>query len=275
MQIKSDKVFNICSPHIFLRKYVLYYNIVFPKDNVFAENYTLMPDACGTLSIAFDGNKILAEVWGSSVTPTHLGTEPNGYQFMLLIQFSSYGLYQLTHYNQTEFADKRILLEYIDIGLYHSFCDVIYNANNVEELCSMCDKILYHRMEYCYVSDALLSASQIIYENKGQIPVSKLAQKVNYSERHLNRLFLMQIGINVKYYARIVRFNNVLNQIKTSPILFAELSQKSGYCDQPHFDKDFKSLSGISPQDYLKNMSDFYYDDSELLYTLSSRRDNL
>lgn len=53
--MRSDKAFNASPPHTLLDKYVLFYNIVFPKQNMFVEHYTLMPDACGTLSFTFDG----------------------------------------------------------------------------------------------------------------------------------------------------------------------------------------------------------------------------
>lgn len=275
MRIHSDRAFNASLPHTLLNKYVLFYNIVFPKQNMFAPHYTLMPDGCGTLSLTFDGKDILAEVWGASVTPTLLGVEPNKYQVMLLIQLSPCGLYQITHCHQAEFADKRILLKSVDKELYNSLCHAFETASTVAELFGMCDMILYSRMEYRIVSDALLSATKTISDNQGQILVAELAQKVGYSERQLNRLFLMQIGMNAKSYARLVRFNYVLSHIQKSPCFFAALSQQAGYFDQSHFDKDFKAISGITPQDYLKTMSDFYYDASDVSSTLSSRRDNL
>ena len=70
MLIQSDQAFNIRPPHRLLDKHVLFYNIVFPKQTRFVEHYTLMPDASGTLSLAYDGENILAELWGASETPT-------------------------------------------------------------------------------------------------------------------------------------------------------------------------------------------------------------
>lgn len=272
MRIHSDKAFNISPPHSLLDQYVLFYNIVFPKQNMFVEQYTLMPDACGTLSLAYNGKDILAELWGASVTPTLLGAEPNQYHVMLLIQLSPYGLYQITHCHQAEFADKRMPLKDVDKELFNSLCRAFETANNVTELFSMCDKILYNYMEYCVVSDALFFATKTISDHQGQILVAELAKKVGYSQRHLNRLFLMQIGMNVKSYTRLVRFNDVLRHIQKSPCFFAALSQQTGYFDQAHFDKDFKAISGVTPQNYLKYMSDFYYDATEVSTILSSRR---
>ncbi|MDD3138473.1 MAG: AraC family transcriptional regulator, partial [Lachnospiraceae bacterium] len=77
MVIKNDKHFNMFPSNVELRKYILYYNIVFPMGNMFSAQYTLMPNACGTLSLAFDGTSVIAELWGASLTPVLLGKEPN------------------------------------------------------------------------------------------------------------------------------------------------------------------------------------------------------
>ena len=90
--IKNEKQFNMFPSHVGLRKYVQYYNIVFPSKDTFTAHYTLMPNACGTLSLPFDGTVVIAELWGASLTPVFLGMEPNSYHVLMLIQFSPYGL---------------------------------------------------------------------------------------------------------------------------------------------------------------------------------------
>lgn len=260
MNIERAGQFNLMSPHIGLRKHILHYNIVFPEGESFSENYTLMPDACGTLSLAFDGNRVIAELWGASVTPTLLGAEPGRYGVLMLIQLSPYGLYQITRQDQAAFADKRLLLKDVDCELFHSLQCAFLESANVAELVDTCDGILYRRMEREIVSEALLLAAHGIEKRHGHIQVREAARQAGYSERHLNRLFLAQIGTTIKSYARLVRFNYVLKHMQKSPVLFAALSQQAGYFDQAHFDKDFKGISGLTPQAYLRRMSDFYYD---------------
>lgn len=271
MRIQSTNQFNMRLPHAGLSKYIQYYNLVFPKHDTFSEQYTLMPDACGTLSLAFTGTTVIAEVWGASVTPTTMGTEPTTYHTLFLIQLSPYGLYQITKQNQLELADKRIPLENIDAALYSALLHAFVSAESVTDLVNACDKILLKRMEEQAVSDALLLAADAISDRLGQIQVKEIARLTNYSERHLNRLFLMQIGLNVKSYARLARFNHVLKHIQKSPCFFATLSQNAGYFDQAHFDKDFKSISGVTPQSLHEKMSFFYYDPAEIFSTLSSK----
>lgn len=268
--IQNERQFNLFPSHVGLRKYILYYNIVFPGSDTFVANYTLMPNACGTLSLAFNGNTVTAELWGASLTPVLLGMEPNKYRILLLIQLSPFGLYQITHQNQMEFADRRLSLADIDNELFTSLHHAFLSSGTTIELINTCDKLLYRRMEKHVISDALLLASTVIADHHGQVQVKEVARQTNYSERQLNRLFLAQIGTNIKNYARLTRFNYVLKNIQKESCLFAALSQQAGYFDQAHFDKDFKAISGVSPQKYLKTMSDFYYDESEIYTTLSS-----
>lgn len=271
--IENDRQFNVFPSHAGIRKYILYYNIVFPTGNTFMPQYTLMPNACGTLSLAFDGSFVKAELWGATTVPILLGAEPNRYRVLLLIQLSSCGLYQITRQSQAEFADKRLSLADIDSELFHSLHQTFTTSKTVTDLVNACEKILYKRMEKEIVSDALLLAATIISDSHGQIQVRELARQTHYSERQLNRLFLAQIGMNVKNYVRLTRFNYVLKHIQKPPCFFTALSQQAGYFDQSHFDKDFKAISGITPQEYLKTMSDFYYDGTEIYHTISSKED--
>lgn len=271
--IKNDRQFNIFPSHVGLRKYILYYNIVFPTSNTFRPQYTLMPNACGTLSLAFDGTSVIAELWGASMTPVVLGIEPNSYRVLMLIQLSSYGLYQITRQSQMEFADRRLSLSDIDSGLFNSLYQAFMMSKTSIDLVNTCEAILYRRMEKHVVSDALLLATTVIADSHGQVKVKEVARQSCYSERQLNRLFLTQIGISVKDYARLTRFNYVLKYLQKSSCFFSRLSQQAGYFDQAHFDKDFKAFSGVSPLKYLRTMSDFYYDGMEIYNTVSSQEE--
>lgn len=145
MRIKKLKPYNLVRPHPGLGKYVSFYNVVFPDGQRFTPQYTLMPQACGTLSLAFHGDSFLGEMWGASITPTQLGTEPDQYSILLLIQFSAYGLYQITRQNQSEFTDKRVLLEEIDDDLYKELWQAMERAETVKDLTDACDCIFYRR----------------------------------------------------------------------------------------------------------------------------------
>lgn len=270
--LKKAEPFNLLPSPKALNSYILYYNVVFPDGDVFAPQYTLMPNACGTLSLAFDGSAVIAELWGASLTPFPLGAEPNRYRALLLIRLSPYGLYQITGQDQSELADKRLSLADIDGGLFKSLRKAFMTSNTVKDLVGRCDGVFYSRTEKRVVSDALLCAADLISKRHGRVKVRDVARQVCYSERHLNRFFMTQIGTSIKKYARLARFHYVLSRMQKTPCLFAALSQQAGYFDQAHFDKDFKAIGGVSPQKYLET-SDFYYDGTEDYPIISSKEE--
>ena len=263
MVISKDRQYQIIPAHIGLRKYVQYFNICFPDKDSFNAAYTLMPNACGTISLSFDGKGAKAEIWGAPLNSYILGAEPNEYKVLVLIKLTHVGLFQLTKQNQTEFVDKRIDLQEVDPILYWEIMDAFISSDSVDEMIGNFEKSMYQRMEWNAVSNALLNATSIIYRNHGLMKVGEVVATAGYSERQTNRLFQSQIGMSTKQYLGLTRFNYLLKNIQLSPSPFASLSQKAGYYDQAHMDKDFKKISGISPLEYRRNMSDFYYDGSE------------
>ena len=73
------------------------------------------------------------------------------------------------------------------------------------------------------------------------------------SSRQLRRLFDFYIGTTAKTFSKIVRFQTVLQarpsvqSLRKNKIFF-----DSGYYDQAHFIKEFKTLSGLTPSKAFK-----------------------
>nr|WP_068890569.1 helix-turn-helix domain-containing protein [Pedobacter panaciterrae] len=82
----------------------------------------------------------------------------------------------------------------------------------------------------------------------GLIPVSKLTNDVGLSQRHLSRKFQQCIGLSPKEYLRVSRFIRSLDHLKKYPALsLTEVAYESGYYDQSHFNRDYKTYTGHSP----------------------------
>ena len=94
-------------------------------------------------------------------------------------------------------------------------------------------------------------AINLIDTSYGDIKVRDVASSCNLSERQLERLFLEQVGITPKLYARIRRFRSILNVFADpasdeKPRL-AELAAEYGYVDQSHLMRDFATFSHSLP----------------------------
>lgn len=94
-----------------------------------------------------------------------------------------------------------------------------------------------------------------IIESKGSISVYELSEQFGYSERHINRLFKEVYGFGPKDFGKYVRFQGILKEIYSNPN--RENSQfiiGTGYSDQAHFQREFKSFTGITPKQYAKSL---------------------
>jgi AraC-like DNA-binding protein len=94
------------------------------------------------------------------------------------------------------------------------------------------------------IDDRKRNLFKLIFDSRGQIPVSQLAEKVMWSERQINRYFKGQFGLSVKIH----RFQASLDHIR-----HGKLHPQLNFTDQSHFIKEIKKFSGVSPKELYKN----------------------
>lgn len=98
-------------------------------------------------------------------------------------------------------------------------------------------------------------------ETGGLIGVTELADETCYTARYLHQCFLDYIGIAPKVYAKILKFQNTIQEINVNQnISLTDLCLNMGYYDQSHFNKDFKKYAAVSPKEYRKLILDADYD---------------
>jgi methylphosphotriester-DNA--protein-cysteine methyltransferase len=82
--------------------------------------------------------------------------------------------------------------------------------------------------------------------------VSEIADHNGISSRRFIQLFSKQVGLTPKLFARVQRFQKVLQEIRAgADFSWADMAANCGYFDQAHFIHDFKEFSGINPTTYL------------------------
>jgi AraC-like DNA-binding protein len=94
---------------------------------------------------------------------------------------------------------------------------------------------------------------RFISERYGSIELRDIAREFHISERQIERRFQNGVGLNPKYFARIVRFQSVLKAGRDrSQWNLTDLAMRFGYFDQSHFIKEFKQFSGLAPSQYFE-----------------------
>jgi AraC-like DNA-binding protein len=81
--------------------------------------------------------------------------------------------------------------------------------------------------------------------------VGDVVDETGYSHRRFIALFRDAVGLPPKLYCRVLRFQNALPLLATRPPLpLADVALAAGYSDQPHLNREFRELAGVSPSEY-------------------------
>ena len=81
--------------------------------------------------------------------------------------------------------------------------------------------------------------------------MSELAEVAASSPRQVERLFSRGLGFPPKTVGRVLRFQFALRQLMTDPgVPLGKVAAETGYYDQAHFVRDFRTFSGGVPRGY-------------------------
>lgn len=115
-------------------------------------------------------------------------------------------------------------------------------------------RFLIHRMNSAPDLDpAVLAAIDRIHDNSAH-SMRVLARHSGLSERQLRRRFEVHLGLGIKEYARVTRFQRLLDAIRHTKRRprpdqpsWAGLAYDHGFSDQAHLVREVRALSGLTP----------------------------
>ena len=81
--------------------------------------------------------------------------------------------------------------------------------------------------------------------------ITALAGTACLSKKQYERIFREYVGMNPKEYARIVKFQKAMRMMQCGERNHAGIAAASGYSDQSHFIREFKSMTGHTPKSLL------------------------
>ncbi|SFN57856.1 helix-turn-helix domain-containing protein [Mycetocola miduiensis] len=83
--------------------------------------------------------------------------------------------------------------------------------------------------------------------------VASVAEECNLSHKSLIGRFRRATGVTPKFYATVVRFHRLIDELPLGDdVPWAELAAATGYYDQSHVIRTFKTFTGFTPQDYYR-----------------------
>lgn len=244
-------------PHPALRDWISNYTVTFPGSDMISNHYTVIPHGCATLVCSCDETGMSSRLFGPATAACSVGEQANQAEMLFIIEFQPAGLYAFIAVPQKELSDRAFSPSDLSFGLDKRIIENIEKARSAYEMIRDIDSLLLTNIK-ASLSPELHFSVQNIIQNMGSLSVKELSDTVYYSQRHLNRLFSQCIGMNTKTFSRLVRINSAIRLLHNPQNSITNASNLSGFYDLPHFIHDFKSVCGISPQEYRREMSDFY-----------------
>jgi AraC-like DNA-binding protein len=105
------------------------------------------------------------------------------------------------------------------------------------------------------VNPLITSAISFIQKQKGLVTIDHLASFTGHHPRQLERQFTTAIGLSPKKFCNIIRIHSFLKKLRTRKLNLTQCAYDSGYYDQAHLIREFKQITGLTPSQYLRQVS--------------------
>lgn len=245
-------------PHRALQSWISNYTITFPVPGMMSDQYTVIPHGCATLVFGCGKDGLSVRFFGPLTKPACVGYDANLSDMLFIVEFQPAGYYAFSGIPQKELKDLVLPFGDIHPTLCWQIAKLLETSDTIRDLISRVDSLFLTCFKNPGCRQEFLLASQMILNSRGALSVKELSQAVYYSERHINRIFDQYLGVAVKPFSRLVRVNHALRLLQRPSLSLQQVCLQTGFYDMPHFIHDFKSICGITPQEYRGNMSDFY-----------------
>jgi AraC-like DNA-binding protein len=169
------------------------------------------------------------------------------------VTFRPGGAFALFGIEAHELGNEIIPLDALLGGFATELRDRLGDVPDPQARFALLEAMLTSRMRRMPEVDRIAPALKMLERTKGRVLMADLVTATEVSHKHLVTLFRRVAGAPPKTLARLYRLKHLLADIDAKdPHSWADVAYDLDYCDQPHFNKDFKRLTGRTPTEYLE-----------------------
>ena len=215
----------------------------------------ILPD--GYVDIIFDLNKQMQSNSGNEIRISGMMTKfkkvvSKENSETLGIRFKT-GLFNvISSISLSEIKDTTINASNLFPKLNNSFLEKLIERKNHLEKVQLINSFLTTEINWSDVDINKLEHSVCvsIRENYRELNLNKIAKNHCISLRQLERRFKTIVGITMKEYHSIIRFNKAKDYIIENPNLsLLSIAFDNGYFDHSHLTKEITKMSGLNPSE--------------------------
>jgi AraC-like DNA-binding protein len=174
---------------------------------------------------------------------------------LLGIRFRVGAAYPFVGIPLVEVVNQTSLLDLLGAEQILPLYERVAQAATLQEQIAYLEAWLLQRLAQGKTADKLVwySLGQI-QQQHGLLSMEALAQHLNISQRQLERLYQLQVGVTPKLYARLLRVENARQALKQNiDYSLTDLGLQLGFYDQSHFIREFKAIVGMTPGGYIEH----------------------
>ncbi|MDR2665200.1 MAG: helix-turn-helix domain-containing protein [Oscillospiraceae bacterium] len=222
--------------------FVHFYSFIADADRT--EESSALPDGCADMMFTFSGNRAEGRLYGF-VTKRDRFDFPRGEE-CFGVRFKPGYLPERLDVSLTEIVNRSLDIAGVPGG--GALIEELAEAGGFEARAELLQGYIGGRWRAHGLLRQFIAEVEM---RSGAVRVSELEEKTLYSARYINRVFDDNLGLSPKAFARCVRFQQIIGAMNSaSKPRLAELSADAGYYDQPHFTREFKEMTGMTPREY-------------------------
>ena len=259
---------NICKlqPDVSLRDYIQSYTFInIPYEQASQLDFWVMP-ASHSRMIFFLGEASLQKIDGKFeriesnglsgfYSMPHLFVPTQSLQ-QVIIQFTPWGVQPLLDFPLSDITDTRADLQFIFKSGMDKLRSGLLAASDTNERKRILDAFFVDQYRKTKAIDQRIKALvQNIGGKHGNISLDQLSRNAFLGERTIQRIVHSAIGINYKFFTKLIRLEYVRALLGKNEYSLHEVALKAGYFDQAHFIHEFQSVYGESPRAFHKRQN--------------------
>lgn len=180
-------------------------------------------------------------------------------QSMVGIRFRPGGAYPFFSFPISEFTESVTELEFVWGGLVDEIRNQLAEIESPDARLLCIESFLLRQAKRSLEANRLIAFAVHQLQHSPQfLAIRDLASTIGITQKHLISQFEKVVGLKPKSFARVCKFQKVVNLIEQQKeIEWAAIASDCGYYDQAHFIHEFQTFSGLNPSAYLTQRGEY------------------
>lgn len=197
---------------------------------------------------------LMTESWVAGFQTDYIVNEPVAETEMMGVRFKPGGAYPFLGNTVNELSNTVVELETLWGIEAADLREQLWERSTVHGRFALLQEHLLERLATdLYGLEAVQYAVQTLDQFNGRLSIRELSNHVGMSQKHLIHQFKKMVGVSPKQVARVLKLQKVLHLIDPAePVNWSEIAHSCDYYDQAHFNRDFKSFTGLTPAAYVE-----------------------